>query len=188
MVASSSARAAAMAAMSSVAAMSSAAASVLSSMPSSSLSATSSPKKIDGRGGRSDNALEDARRQKNQQYKMPHLTSVASRAAILDFEVPSCRIIAEIFAEILFVPVPKMKVSYLLDILVGGVCNIYELPVGEVRKKIPIGLPPLLCFGGCHGERGAELWLCCVYVCVLVNKNDDSTVSITNTGCFGCNN
>jgi hypothetical protein len=47
MVASSSARAAAMAA------MSSAAASVLSSMPSS-LSATSSPKTIDGRGGRSD--------------------------------------------------------------------------------------------------------------------------------------
>ncbi len=98
---------------------------------------------------------------------MPLLTSVASRAAILDFEVPRrCRIIAEIFAEILFVPVPKMKVSYLLDILVGGVCNIYELPVGEVRKKIPIGLPPLLCFGGCHGERGAECG-CVVCTCVF---------------------
>ena len=87
------------------------------------------------------------------------------RAPILDFKVPRCRIIAEICAKILFISVPKMKVSYLLDILEGGVCNIYELPVGEVRKKIPIGLPPLLCFGGCHGERGAELWwLCCVYV------------------------
>mgnify|MGYP006897673732 CR=1 FL=1 len=96
---------------------------------------------------------------------MPHLTSVASRAAVLNFKVPHCRITAEITAEFPLVAVPKMKVSYLLNILVGGVCNIYELPVGEVGKKVPIGLPPLLCFGGCHGERGAELWwLCCVYV------------------------
>ena len=64
-----------------------------------------------------------------------------------------------------------MKVSYLLDILEGGVCNIYELPVGEVSKKVPIGLPPLLCFGSCLGWHraeiwregsGSELWLCCV--------------------------
>ena len=77
---------------------------------------------------------------------MPHLTFtfVASRAAILDFEVPRRRIIAEIFAEIIFVVVPKMKVSYLLDILVGGVGNIDQLPVGEVGKKVPIGLPPIL--------------------------------------------
>ena len=85
---------------------------------------------------------------------MPHLTFtfVASCAAVLDFEVPRCRIIAEIFAEILFVAVPKMKVSYLLDILVGGVGNIDQLPVGEVGKKVPIGLPPVL---GClwwHGD------------------------------------
>jgi hypothetical protein len=39
---------------------------------------------------------------------------------------------------------PKMKASYLLDILVGGVGNIDQLPVGEVGKKVPIGLPPLL--------------------------------------------
>ena len=38
----------------------------------------------------------------------------------------------------------KMKVSYLLDILVGGVGNIDQLPVGEVGKKILIGLPPVL--------------------------------------------
>ena len=88
---------------------------------------------------------------------MPHLTSVASRTAILNFEVPRCQIIAEIIAEILFVMVPKMKVSYLLDILVGGVCNIYELPVGEVGKKVPIGLPPLLCFGSCLGWHRAEM-------------------------------
>jgi hypothetical protein len=95
------------------------------------------------------------------------------RAPILDFEVPRCRIIAEICAKILFIAVPKMKVSYLLDILEGGVCNIYELPVGEVGKKVPIGLPPLLCFGssclGRHraererGERfGVVVVLCCV--------------------------
>jgi hypothetical protein len=66
------------------------------------------------------------------------------RAAVLDFEVPRRRIIPEIFAEILFVPVPKMKVSYLLDILVGGVGYIDQLPVGEVIKKVPIGLPPVL--------------------------------------------
>ena len=72
-------------------------------------------------------------------------------AAILDFEVPRCRIIAEITTEISLVAVPKMKVSYLLDILVGGVCDINELPVGEVGKKVPIGLPPVLCFGGCLG-------------------------------------
>ena len=77
---------------------------------------------------------------------MPHLTFtfVASHAAVLDFEVPRRQIIAEIIAEILFVVVPKMKVSYLLDILVAGVDNIDQLPVGEVSKKIPIGLPPLL--------------------------------------------
>jgi hypothetical protein len=37
-----------------------------------------------------------------------------------------------------------MKVSYLLNILVGGVCNIDKLPFGEVSKKIPIHLPPVL--------------------------------------------
>jgi hypothetical protein len=96
---------------------------------------------------------------------------VASRAAILDFEVPRCQIIAEIIAEILFVVVLKMKVSYLLDILVGGVCNIDELPVGEVGKKVPIGLPPLLCSVSCLGWHRAEILdigsevvvvLCCV--------------------------
>ena len=69
---------------------------------------------------------------------MPHLTSVASRAAILDFEVPRSRIITEIFAEILFVTVPKMKVSYLLDILVGGVCNINQLP--EDPPQVGLGI------------------------------------------------
>ena len=88
---------------------------------------------------------------------MPYLTFVALRTAILDFEVPRCRIIAEIIAEILFVVVPKMKVSYLLDILVGCVCNIYELPVGEVGKKVPIGLPPLLCSCSCLGWHRAEM-------------------------------
>ncbi len=77
---------------------------------------------------------------------MPHLTFtfVASRATVFDFEVPRRRIIAEIIAEILFVVMPKMKASYLLDILVGGVGNIDQLPVSEVGKKVPISLPPLL--------------------------------------------
>jgi hypothetical protein len=39
-------------------------------------------------------------------------------------------------------------------------------------------------------ERGERIKvvvvLCCM--CVLVNKNDDSTVSITNTRCFTCDN
>jgi hypothetical protein len=68
-------------------------------------------------------------------------------AAILNFEVPCCQIIAEVTAEIIFVAVPKTKVSELIDILVGGVCNIDQLPVGEVGKKVPVGLPPVLCFG-----------------------------------------
>ena len=34
-----------------------------------------------------------------------------------------------------------------IPILVGGVCNIDQLPVGEVGKKVPIGLPPLLLGG-----------------------------------------
>ena len=75
---------------------------------------------------------------------MPHLTSVALRTTIFDFKVPRCRIIAEILSKILFVPVTKIKVSYLLDILVAGVGNINELPVDEVGKKILIGLPPSL--------------------------------------------
>jgi hypothetical protein len=53
-------------------------------------------------------------------------------------------------------------------------------------------LLPLLYSGSCRGWHrqkwregsGSELWLCCV----LVNKNEDSTVSITNTGCFRCDN
>ena len=87
-----------------------------------------------------------------------------------------------------------MKVSYLLDILVGGVCNIDELPVGEVGKKVPISLPPLLCSVSCLGWHRAEILergerSCgCDVLCVLVNKNDDSTVSITNTGCIRCDN
>ncbi len=92
-------------------------------------------------------------------------------APLFDFEVPRCRIIVEILAEILFVAVPKMKVSYLLDILVGGVCNIDQLPVGEVFKKVPIGLTPLICFVSCLGwhraemERGERSCGCVVYVC-----------------------
>ena len=53
------------------------------------------------------------------------------------------------------VAVPKMKFSYLLDILVGGVCYINELPFGEVLKKVPIGLTPALDWLGClwwHGD------------------------------------
>ncbi len=86
-----------------------------------------------------------------------------------------------------------MKVSYLLDILVGGVCNFDEMPVGEVEKKVPIGLPPILCFGSCLGWHWAEMergeQSCgCVTVCDPGNKNDNSTVSITNTGCIRCDN
>jgi hypothetical protein len=86
-----------------------------------------------------------------------------------------------------------MKVTNLLDFLVGGVCNIYELPVDEVGKKVPIGLHRLLCSGSClrwhraemeRGERSGGR----VVLCVLVNKNDDSTVSITITGCIRCDN
>ena len=88
---------------------------------------------------------------------MPHLTSIASRATIFDFKVPRCRIIAEITSKILFVLVTKMKVSYLLDILVAGVSNINELPVDKAGKKVIIGLPPLLCFGSCLGWHRAEM-------------------------------
>ncbi len=68
------------------------------------------------------------------------------RAPLLNFEVPRGRVITEIPAEILFAAVPKMMVSDLIDIWVGGVGNINQLPVGEVGKKVPVGLPPLLCF------------------------------------------
>ena len=70
----------------------------------------------------------------------------------------------EITEEIPLVAVPKMKVSYQLNILVGCFCYIDELPVGEVGKKVPIGLPPVL---GClwwHGEI-VGCWLCVVLVC-----------------------
>ena len=92
----------------------------------------------------------------------------ASRAAILNFEVPRCQIIAEITAEIPLLAMLKMKVSYLLDILVGGVCNIGELPVGEVGKKVPmpIGLPPVLGCLGCLWWHGDSVGVClCVVVC-----------------------
>ena len=114
------------------------------------------------------------------------------RAPLFNFEVPRCRIIAEITAEILFVAVPKMKVSDLIDILVGGVGNIDQLPVGEVGKKVPISLPPLLCSGSYLGWHRAVMKMrrscACVVVCDLGNKNDNSTVSITNTGCIRCDN
>ena len=81
-----------------------------------------------------------------------HILHPLRRAPLFDFKVPRCQIITEITAEmILFGGVPKMKFSYLLDILGGGVCDIDQLPVGEVGKKVPIGLPPVLCFGGCLG-------------------------------------
>ena len=80
---------------------------------------------------------------------MLHLIFVALRAAILRFEIPRCRIIAEITVEILGVTVPQMGLSGLLAIWVGSVGDINELPVDEVSKKGLIGLSPLLCFGGC---------------------------------------
>ncbi len=67
-----------------------------------------------------------------------------------------------------------MKISYLLDILEGGVCNIYELLLGEVGKKVPIGLPPLLFFGSCLGwhraemERGERFGVVVVVLCCVV--------------------
>ena len=98
---------------------------------------------------------------------------------ILDFEVPRCRIFTEIAAEIPFVAVPKMKVSDLVDIWVGGVGNINELPVDKVSKKVPIGLPPLLCFVGFLGLHGAVMWRMGSGV---VLWGDHSTVSMTNAG------
>ena len=56
-----------------------------------------------------------------------------------------------------------MKVSYLLDILPSGVGNINQLSVGEVFKKVPIGLPPVLGCLGCIGGMGT-VWddvVCC---------------------------
>ena len=41
-----------------------------------------------------------------------------------------------------------------IPILVGGVCNIDQLPVGEVGKKVPTGLPPLL--SGGIGQKWRE--------------------------------
>jgi hypothetical protein len=112
-------------------------------------------------------------------------------AATLDFEVPLGQIITEITAEILFVAVPKIGLSNLINIWLGGAGNINELPVGKVGKKVPIGLPPLLCFVGCLGwhlaEMGrAELCLCCGVI--LVSKNDNYTVSKTNAGAKRCTN
>ena len=57
--------------------------------------------------------------------------------------------IAEITVDIAFAAVPKVKLSDLLNIWIGGVGNINELLVTKVSKKVLIGLPPLLCFGGC---------------------------------------
>jgi hypothetical protein len=48
-------------------------------------------------------------------------------------------------AEIIIAAVPKMKLSNLLDMLVGGVSIINELPVDKVSKKGLIGLPLLHC-------------------------------------------
>ena len=89
---------------------------------------------------------------------MPHLTSIALRTALLNFEVPSCQIFTKITAEIPFLTVPKMMVSDLIDIWVGGVGNFNKLPVVKVGKKVPIGLSPLLCFGGFLGWHGAVIW------------------------------
>ena len=57
-----------------------------------------------------------------------------------------------------FLTVPKMMVSDLIDIWVGGVGNFNKLPVVKVGKKVPIGLSPLLCFGGFLGWHGAVIW------------------------------
>ena len=90
-----------------------------------------------------------------------------SRAAILDFEGPRCRILAEITAEIKLGTVPEMEVSHLFDILVGAIRKI-DLPcVDELGKIVLIGLPPVpgfVDFLGWHevGERvtmdGCVLW------------------------------
>jgi hypothetical protein len=79
--------------------------------------------------------------------------------------------ITENTAEIPFVAVPEMKLSDLLNIWVGCVGNINELPVDKVGKQVlVIGLPPLLCFGGSLGWHRAEMEkgersCACVVVC-----------------------
>jgi len=92
---------------------------------------------------------------------------VLSRAAILDFEDPFCRILAEITAEIKLGAVPEMEASHLFNILVGSVRNI-DLPcVDELGKIVLIGLPPVPGFvdflgwhevGECGMMDGCVLW------------------------------
>ena len=94
-----------------------------------------------------------------------------SRAAILDFEDPLCRILAEITAEIKLGSVPEMEVSHPFDILVGAVRNI-DLPcVDELGKIVLIGLPPqfldlLIYLGGMRLESvGQWMVVCCGVWC-----------------------
>jgi hypothetical protein len=107
------------------------------------------------RAGGGGNALEDVRRQINQQKQTLHLTSTFTplRTAVLNFQVPSSQIITEIPTEILGFAMPNMEVSHLFNILQGGVRNINLLCVNNVGEEVLICLPPVLGCLGWHWEK-----------------------------------
>ena len=118
---------------------------------------------------------------------MPQVTFsgfVASRAAIFGLEVERSREVLEVSEVFLYAVMSEMLLPYCIDVLEGKVFNVDESSLNEVGKKVPIGLPPLLCFGGCGlgrhlAEMGRPELSCVVW---LVGKNDKSANKITKFG------
>ena len=92
---------------------------------------------------------------------MPQVTFagfVALRAAIFGLEVERSREVLEVLAESLYAAMLEMPLPYCIDVLEGEVFDVDEYSLNEVGKKVPIGLSPLLCFGGCGlGRHLAEM-------------------------------
>ena len=83
---------------------------------------------------------------------MTHLTSIASRATILNFQVPRGRIIAEIRAEIPIVAIPKMDESKLGKVVsVMSICCALIKSAGWSLSACPQFWVALYCIGG-NGE------------------------------------
>ena len=96
---------------------------------------------------------------------MTHLTSIASRITILNFQVPRGQILRKLGRKFLSSCCQKWESRNLLDIWQGGVSYVDLLCIYKVGGVVLICLPPVF---GClflhwwkWGEGGMMVVLCC---------------------------
>ena len=79
------------------------------------------------------------------------------RAAIFGLKVERSGEVLEVLAKILHRVMAEMLLMHFDDVVMGEVFDVYKSGLNKFGKKVPIGLPPVLCLGGFLGWHLAEM-------------------------------